>query len=53
MISKILMWIGGIVMRFVDKNASPVEVSKEEMDKAKKHIEECIELDKKNKEGVK
>ena len=47
----LLLKIGGLIQKIIDKHASPVEVPPEEMERARKHIEECIALDQKRKEG--
>ena len=45
MIRRIALVWGGIIQRLVDCTAKPVEVSTKEMEKAKREMEERIELD--------
>ncbi len=49
MIRRIALFLGGIIQRLVDRTAKPVEVSPMEMEKAKREMEERIELDRKEK----
>ena len=46
-----LSWVGGKAMSAADKFGGPVEISEEEMNKAKQDILDSIELSKKRGQG--
>ena len=46
MIQRMVLWLGGLIERLVNRFAGPVPVSPEEMEQAKREMEERIELEK-------
>jgi hypothetical protein len=46
MLRRIVLWIGGLIERLINRFGGPVPIPPEEMERARREMEERIELDK-------